>query len=636
MRDDDTVLNEQVRSASRAHPVEDSLSTDQRVLARVTDGIYRRPASALRELISNAYDADARRVTIRTERPDFGRISIDDDGNGMSSEALVRLLKHIGGSTKRTAMGETFNVTRKGDPNLSPGGRPLIGKIGIGLFSVAQLTQAFQIVTKVAGENHQTIAYVILRQYAESVTSDPEAKYEAGKFRIWRERAEDTQAHGTSITLTAIRPQTRESLQSKQKWLTLLARANDGGTPVELPEYHVGRIDPSNPDLLQQFVEDEPVRLPWKKGAEGYAAMEGMVQAVWKAYSEEGIQNPSVEKLFDEYLEMIWTLSLAPPIRYIGGHPFDLMGAENLRLYRIDPKGVTRLEFDNRTPVRQLAGLGNKIVERSDFEVQIDEVSLSRPIYFDRFLLSSATLQESLLFVASHRETFPGIDGRMSGGNLEFQAYVLISPKVVPTEHRGVKIRINDASGIPFDPTFLSFPIAETQRLPRITCEIFVTEGLDGALNIDRESFNFAHAHVRALTKWLHSALRKVIAEEKRVAASARRQRRSVETTRSVDEVREIVEEVRRQRLGPDLDDPPAVTFVSSGRSSSQPPGAYQYPRSVVAAAGANYQERENKAVAFVTAITQVLDAYGLLDDLAPEDRTLLLKSIKEISEKLG
>ena len=41
------------------------LETDQRVLARITDGIYRQPASALRELISNAYDADANNIWSR-------------------------------------------------------------------------------------------------------------------------------------------------------------------------------------------------------------------------------------------------------------------------------------------------------------------------------------------------------------------------------------------------------------------------------------------------------------------------------------------------------------------------------------------------------------------------------------------
>src|SRR5271169_721970 len=72
------------------------LKTDERVLARVTDGIYRQPASALRELISNAYDADAANVWIETDAPRFQQIVISDDGNGMTLEALANLIEHIG------------------------------------------------------------------------------------------------------------------------------------------------------------------------------------------------------------------------------------------------------------------------------------------------------------------------------------------------------------------------------------------------------------------------------------------------------------------------------------------------------------------------------------------------------------
>ena len=48
-----------LKSGDRDHIVQTTLQTNEQVIARVTDGIYRQPASALRELISNAYDADA-------------------------------------------------------------------------------------------------------------------------------------------------------------------------------------------------------------------------------------------------------------------------------------------------------------------------------------------------------------------------------------------------------------------------------------------------------------------------------------------------------------------------------------------------------------------------------------------------
>jgi hypothetical protein len=76
-------LADQIRASEESRqPVETMLATDERVLARITDGIYRQPSSALRELISNAYDADATEVVILTDAPRFAQIAIRDNGLG--------------------------------------------------------------------------------------------------------------------------------------------------------------------------------------------------------------------------------------------------------------------------------------------------------------------------------------------------------------------------------------------------------------------------------------------------------------------------------------------------------------------------------------------------------------------------
>ena len=147
------------------------LKTDERVIARVTDGIYRQPGSALRELISNAYDADATRVVIKTDAPRFERISVEDDGHGMTPETLAHLLLHIGGSVKRNELGSSLGVTAADDPTRSPDGRRLIGKIGIGLFSVSQLTHTFQIITKVKDDDHRTVVSTPMRTSFQTRTA---------------------------------------------------------------------------------------------------------------------------------------------------------------------------------------------------------------------------------------------------------------------------------------------------------------------------------------------------------------------------------------------------------------------------------------------------------------------------------
>jgi hypothetical protein len=189
--------------------VQTRLEASDRVIARVTDGIYRQPASALRELISNAWDVDASNVSILTDAPRFSRIYVRDDGRGMTHSALTRLLKNIGGSAKRRNEGIELGITNRTDSDLTPLGRPLIGKIGIGLFSISQLSRRFQIITKVKGEPYRLLAEIKLRAYSEEGDNQVEAEesddYVSGDVLIRREHSDDLDAHGTDIILDDVK-----------------------------------------------------------------------------------------------------------------------------------------------------------------------------------------------------------------------------------------------------------------------------------------------------------------------------------------------------------------------------------------------------------------------------------------------
>ncbi len=114
----------------------------------------------------------------------------------MSPQVVAHLLLHIGGSAKRSEQGQELGVTAASDPTKSPNGRKLIGKIGIGLFSVSQLTHSFQIITKVKGDSFRTVATVALKQFSDEVIEaqpDGDEEFESGKVNIWREPAADTE-----------------------------------------------------------------------------------------------------------------------------------------------------------------------------------------------------------------------------------------------------------------------------------------------------------------------------------------------------------------------------------------------------------------------------------------------------------
>src|SRR5262249_6741324 len=93
---DEQLVEDIQQSINTGKPFDTYLDTDERVLARVTDGIYRQPASALRELVANAYDADATTVSVSTDAPRFATIKVSDNGIGMTPAALANLVLHIG------------------------------------------------------------------------------------------------------------------------------------------------------------------------------------------------------------------------------------------------------------------------------------------------------------------------------------------------------------------------------------------------------------------------------------------------------------------------------------------------------------------------------------------------------------
>lgn len=343
----DSKLIEKIRATiSSGEPVDSHLDTDERVLARITDGIYRQPASALRELIANAYDADAENVSIITDCPRFSAIKVSDDGIGMSPEALANLVLHIGGSAKRTQRGPEIGIASTADPTRSNGGRRLIGKIGIGLFSVAQLTRQFTIVTKTAGTNYQLLAHVTLNRFDEAelgkIDQPGHHSFRAGEVRIWSEKTPDKKGHGTTIQLTTLLPRVVHILQSRDMWAAIDEEIADKKKSVRQPPYfHIGRIDPIDPSKLLC----DP-QTPWHttKSRDGKSRFADLVQGIATAW-ERSNHFARLEHALDNYFQLLWTLGLSLPLPYVSKNPLDLNGTDASHFFRLpERKGETKLD----------------------------------------------------------------------------------------------------------------------------------------------------------------------------------------------------------------------------------------------------------------------------------------------------
>jgi hypothetical protein len=252
--------------------------------------------------------------------------------------------------------------------------------------------------------------------------------------------------------------------------------------------------------------------------------------------------------------------------------------------------------------------------------------------------MSSHALKHPLVFIGKGDERFAKISPELSGGRLQFEAYLFWSPKIAPTEHQGSLIRIHGASGTLFDPTFMRYQISEQTRLRQITCEIFVSEGLDSALNIDRESFNYAHPHAVYITRWLHGALRQLATAQKKAASEVRVQTREVAKDARVDAIQKIASQVWADQANDTASLPPSIEIVEDETTARKRSDTYVYRRSSVTNRREPKTSKERTRVAIIEeklkAIAQVLASFGLIDRLTKKQQESLLLAVYRILEE--
>ncbi len=607
------------------------------MLARLTDGIDRQPASVLRELIANSFDADATTVAISTDAPRFSAIKVSDDGIGMGPEALANMVLHIGGSAKRTQRGPKIGITSKKDPLRSEKGRRLIGKIGIGLFSVAQLTRQFTVITKTAGTNYQLLAHVTLNRFdetAELAKIDPEGEhtFQAGEARIWAEKTPDRSGHGTAIHLTNLLPRVVHILQSRDVWAAIREEQEAGGRVTRLPPlYHIGQVDPDNPETLYQGPS-----LPWSKRVGERERFAHLVRAVADAWVRGNLY-ARLEHALDYYFQMIWVLGLSLPLEYVEQHPFSLTGKDIKHCYRLPDRRrgmqANSIKVGKQATIGEKLGLSPPEDVVPDFAVTIDGVQLARPIRFHGYPKTSQAFQDYVMFVGQATPDLSKIPESQRGGPLSFSGYFFWTPRVIPQEHNGLLVRINGASGTLFDPTFLKYQVGE-RRLGQLMAEVFCHTGLEGALNIDRESFNTAHPHYQILTNWVHYSLRLIRNTIKALQADARRKRQEEQKEAGAEALGGIVDELIRESTDCDPSDVPEVVLAADEAELEQAisEGKISYLREeIMSVANAGDKIPESWVTSHASAVTRFLEACGVLEDLDRAEQVRMVAGLLKL-----
>jgi len=380
------------------------------IIADISSGIYRTPANALKELVSNSFDVGATEVYINTGYSNFDVLTVSDNGTGMSIEDFIYYMKHIGGSVKRIGK------------DVTEGGRPIIGKIGIGVLAVSQICKELTVISS-DGNGKKFEATIDLSEFEE---------IEARKRQLGEH--EDSR-----IRIGKFQPVLYDEQKGKRYTMIMLKNLNEGFSLSLKKDFDLPNLKQrvANPQGFLDFVREIG------------SARRGLTQ-------------------FTEYDRLIWEMAIMAPVRYLDQGP--IMGEKCI------PK------------------IKNKL-DNYHFRVIVDGLELRKPILFP--------LDEKVKKRGVDYGFVPvNFNGIVGSSRLKFEGYVYFQRKaIIPPELRGVLIRIRNVAIGYYDKSLLHYPLPTGPIANQVSMEIHVEEGLENALNIDRNSFRETDLHYLAVQR---------------------------------------------------------------------------------------------------------------------------------------
>lgn len=166
-----------------------------RVLEHLGIQMYQSPVNAIAEMVANAWDADARRVSIDlpSKLEDGANIVIHDDGLGMTRDECQELYLHVG------------RDRRGGNPEeRTPSGRPVMGRKGIGKFAGFGIAEVIRVDTISSKTGERTVFEMDVKELmADEYVGTAGKRIDVIRY----EGPEPTrrEKHGTTIVLSRLK-----------------------------------------------------------------------------------------------------------------------------------------------------------------------------------------------------------------------------------------------------------------------------------------------------------------------------------------------------------------------------------------------------------------------------------------------
>jgi hypothetical protein len=522
------------------------------ILFHIGAGIYQSIAGALKELVSNSYDADATEVLVSTDYPNFMQIKVVDNGSGMTKTRFRQAMATVGSSLKMI-----LDPARQ-TPKYS---RPIIGKLGIGLMALSQVCSEASIESQAEGSSTKFVAKLDFSEFKRRVA----AQERSIRLDVLRERYGGEKEMKALLKKRGLPQETKEDIETLLGVLNNVS-AKDKAKEVEYEQLGYCMLFPDLPAKLGEHGTtitltniDPPVRELLADIGRARKTLPTHYQErsyTWSQYSDEldklkwedlcallrrSSGGKITYQLLPTYHQFLWELALMTPIQYLSGGPIAMK--PNLL----------------RAKKEELANY--------NFELLVDNRLLRKPIVMPSgsFASKENELEEKYDY---HLKTF-SYDREVAGEQLKFKGYIYWQRKLVqPSVLRGLQIHIRNVGIGLYDQTLMNFStVSLTARAGQISGEIYVQEGLERALNVDRNSFRVTDEHYVELQHFVWDLLGSATSGDGVIGTSfdsywlRKHRENDLQQKQHVKNLRHIVKTVSKEKLD--------ITFYA--RSSDKP-----------------------------------------------------------------
>lgn len=197
-----------------------------------SEGTYTSFPQALKEFISNSFDASATNVELKFDE-EFGTLTIRDDGVGMSKEDFVGVFASIGRSGKAIAVPRKNRIPK----------RQKIGRFGIGALAIIGTAERFTVRSVKLGGKSGFEASTDLKELASSYFKDKDLNT-TWRFAMTEWGDEKPSTHFAEVILEGIRSDIRHNLEREGKFLTEHFVKNEELSGIEELRWQLGLISP--------------------------------------------------------------------------------------------------------------------------------------------------------------------------------------------------------------------------------------------------------------------------------------------------------------------------------------------------------------------------------------------------------